>query len=163
CRTWRVPPVIRHALWLVVLIRLITPPVVSVALPFPETWRNATATGGTVETAPAETLHDSPAASSRPENTTLLPCAGCAAELERARDGFDALADYSPAVDREPTSVPEIAPPENAIFSPAIPEFPPAQVEQSATDSRPSPEAHFAISPPLLSAILVWGIIAGTL
>src|SRR5262245_1629111 len=42
CRVPRVPPVIRHALWLVVLIRLIVPPVFSVPL-LPADWREVVA------------------------------------------------------------------------------------------------------------------------
>src|SRR5262245_45821402 len=42
CRVPRVPPVIRHALWLVVLIRLIMPPVFSVPL-LPADWQELVA------------------------------------------------------------------------------------------------------------------------
>ncbi|MBI3863281.1 MAG: hypothetical protein HY290_15425 [Planctomycetia bacterium] len=38
-RTARLAPVIRHGLWLVVLLKLITPPIFSVALPIPAAWR----------------------------------------------------------------------------------------------------------------------------
>src|SRR5262245_61500764 len=48
CRARRLPPVIRHALWLVVLIRLITPPVFALSL-FSDRWRNDFVASGAVE------------------------------------------------------------------------------------------------------------------
>jgi beta-lactamase regulating signal transducer with metallopeptidase domain len=35
CRLWRVPPVVRHGLWLVVFIRLVSPPIFWLGLRFP--------------------------------------------------------------------------------------------------------------------------------
>lgn len=35
CRLWRLPPVVRHGLWLIVLVKLIVPPVVSLGVRWP--------------------------------------------------------------------------------------------------------------------------------
>src|SRR6185295_10416609 len=39
CRGLRPSPAIRHALWLVVLIKLITPPLLVFTLPLPDPWK----------------------------------------------------------------------------------------------------------------------------
>jgi len=77
CRSRRVPPVIRHGLWLVVFVKLITPPVFSIDVPFPDEFAEF---AGGLKSQAIRTLEPAGAASGLPagrpnlaESTTVLP------------------------------------------------------------------------------------------
>ena len=119
CRVWRASPVIRHALWLVVLIRLIAPPIFTVSLPFPAEWHGLGERGG-VTTADLGTTQDSPLVSSLTLDSPVVQSSGPSADEGFETASSDDLPDL-PQVDPESPAVPEVPRSEDRLTDSAFP------------------------------------------
>src|SRR5690349_17339996 len=107
CRVPRVPPVLRHALWLVVLIRLIVPPVFSVPL-LPADWREVVARQwGTGAIASETAAYDGASADQR--DGAFVPGSTLSAVEHAGRPAVAGASDLPnptpPALDTDDTSV----------------------------------------------------------